>query len=59
MRDRHAGSWHHELDVAGNPASIVKKGKADVYHAFQATLVPVSPLKASIAAALRAQTKHK
>jgi sulfoquinovose isomerase len=51
--DRRAGSWHHELDVAGKPASKVKKGKADIYHAFQATLLPVAPVTASLASALR------
>jgi mannose/cellobiose epimerase-like protein (N-acyl-D-glucosamine 2-epimerase family) len=50
--DRHAGSWYHELDASGNPASTVKKGKADIYHAFQATLLPVLPLTASLASAL-------
>jgi mannose/cellobiose epimerase-like protein (N-acyl-D-glucosamine 2-epimerase family) len=51
--DRDAGSWHHELDVTGRPAATVKIGKADVYHAFQATLLPVLPLAPSLAAALR------
>ena len=51
--DREAGSWHHELDVEGRPASTVKIGKADVYHAFQATLLPGLPLAPSLAAALR------
>jgi sulfoquinovose isomerase len=50
--DRDAGSWHHELDVAGRPASTVKTGKADVYHAFQATLLPGLQLTPSLAAAL-------
>jgi sulfoquinovose isomerase len=50
--DRDAGSWHHELDVAGHPAATVKTGKADVYHAFQATLLPGLPLAPSLAAAL-------
>lgn len=52
--DRADGSWHHELDVAGRPASTVKKGKADVYHAFQATLLPLVPLRACLASALLA-----
>jgi mannose/cellobiose epimerase-like protein (N-acyl-D-glucosamine 2-epimerase family) len=52
--DRQAGSWYHELDVSGTPSSAVKKGKADVYHALQATLLPGSPLTASLASALRA-----
>jgi mannose/cellobiose epimerase-like protein (N-acyl-D-glucosamine 2-epimerase family) len=51
--DRVAGSWHHELDVAGRPGSTVKKGKADVYHAFQATLLPALNLTPSLAAALQ------
>ncbi|MFC1437196.1 AGE family epimerase/isomerase [Streptacidiphilus sp. N1-10] len=50
--DRDAGSWHHELDVAGRPASTVKTGKADVYHAFQATLLPGLRTAPSLAAAL-------
>jgi sulfoquinovose isomerase len=50
--DRDAGSWHHELDVAGRPASTVKTGKADVYHAFQATLLPGLQLTPSLAGAL-------
>jgi sulfoquinovose isomerase len=52
--DRKAGSWHHELDTAGRPASTVKKGKADIYHAFQATLLPQLPLTASLASAILA-----
>jgi sulfoquinovose isomerase len=51
--DRDAGSWHHELDAAGRPASTVKTGKADVYHAFQATLLPGLQLTPSLAGALR------
>jgi sulfoquinovose isomerase len=50
--DRVAGSWHHELNAAGIPSFSVKKGKADVYHAFQATLLPVAPVTASLASAL-------
>jgi hypothetical protein len=41
------------LDVAGRPGSTVKKGKADVYHAFQATLLPALNLTPSLAAALQ------
>jgi sulfoquinovose isomerase len=48
--DREAGSWHHELDAVGRPAATVKQGKADVYHAFQATLLPGLPPAPSIAA---------
>jgi sulfoquinovose isomerase len=42
--DREAGSWHHELDPENRPAATVWTGKPDVYHAFQATLLPQLPL---------------
>lgn len=50
--DRPAGSWRHELDAAGNPGATLKVGKADVYHAFQATLLPRLPVTASLASAI-------
>jgi len=34
------GSWHHELDPQGRPSSRVWEGKPDVYHAYQAMLLP-------------------
>jgi mannose/cellobiose epimerase-like protein (N-acyl-D-glucosamine 2-epimerase family) len=34
------GSWHHELDPEGRPSSQVWEGKPDVYHAYQAMLLP-------------------
>ena len=42
-----AGSWHHELDDHNRPAAGVWHGKPDVYHAFQATLLPHLPLAPS------------
>lgn len=51
--DRAQGSWHHELDPSGRPASGTWSGKPDVYHAVQATLVPRLPLAPMVAAALR------
>ncbi len=47
-----AGSWHHELDPANRPAATVWPGKPDVYHAYQAALLPELPLVPSFAAAL-------
>lgn len=52
--DAEHGSWHHELDPSNHPASTVWQGKPDVYHAVQATLVPMLPLAPSFATALRA-----
>jgi mannose/cellobiose epimerase-like protein (N-acyl-D-glucosamine 2-epimerase family) len=51
--DRAQGSWHHELDASGRPASGTWAGKPDVYHAVQAVLVPRLPLAPMVAAALR------
>ncbi len=45
------GSWHHELDSGNRPSSTVWPGKPDIYHAYQATLVPRAPLAPSLAAA--------
>ncbi|MCY9786920.1 AGE family epimerase/isomerase [Nocardiopsis sp. EMB25] len=50
--DREHGSWHHELDPAGRPSGAVWPGKPDVYHAYQAALLPQVGLAGSLAAAL-------
>ncbi len=46
------GSWWHELDPAGQPQGTVWPGKPDVYHAYQATLIPLQPPSGSLAGAL-------
>jgi sulfoquinovose isomerase len=51
--DRERGSWHHELDESLRPSERTWTGKPDVYHAFQATLIPRLPPSASLAGALR------
>jgi len=38
--DIERGSWRHELDPHNRPASSVWEGKPDVYHAYQAMLLP-------------------
>jgi mannose/cellobiose epimerase-like protein (N-acyl-D-glucosamine 2-epimerase family) len=50
--DRVGGSWHHELDPANRPAATIRPGKADIYHATQAMLLPGLPLRPSLAGAL-------
>jgi sulfoquinovose isomerase len=50
--DLAGGSWWHELDPAGHPAATVWPGKPDVYHAYQATLVPLQPPAGSLAGSL-------
>lgn len=34
------GSWHHELDPDLTPATSIWPGRPDVYHAYQAMLLP-------------------
>jgi mannose/cellobiose epimerase-like protein (N-acyl-D-glucosamine 2-epimerase family) len=38
--DESRGSWRHELDVHNRPSHEVWEGKPDVYHAYQAVLLP-------------------
>jgi len=53
LMDHEDGSWHHQLDNGNHPISTVWVGKPDVYHAFQATLIPRLPLAPGLALALR------
>jgi mannose/cellobiose epimerase-like protein (N-acyl-D-glucosamine 2-epimerase family) len=52
--DREGGSWWHELDADGTPSHAVWPGKADLYHAVQATLIPRLPVSPAIAPSLAA-----
>jgi mannose/cellobiose epimerase-like protein (N-acyl-D-glucosamine 2-epimerase family) len=36
--DHNFGSWWHELDTDGHPATTIWAGKGDLYHSLQATL---------------------
>ncbi len=51
--DRQHGSWHHELGPDNQPSEKIWPGKADLYHAYQATLLPRLPLAISLASALK------
>ena len=46
--DAEHGGWHHELDPSNVPAPSTWLGKPDVYHAYQATLIPQLPLRPSL-----------
>jgi mannose/cellobiose epimerase-like protein (N-acyl-D-glucosamine 2-epimerase family) len=50
--DRQAGSWRHELNPQNQPSADIWPGKPDLYHAYQATLLPMLPLAQSLATAL-------
>ncbi|MGO1384306.1 MAG: AGE family epimerase/isomerase [Arachnia sp.] len=52
------GSWRHELDLENRPSSLIKKGKADVYHALQATLIPRIPVEPGVARAVNTMMGH-
>lgn len=54
--DVERGSWRHELDPDNRPAATVWAGKPDVYHVYQAVLLPDLPLAPSLAGALRAES---
>jgi sulfoquinovose isomerase len=50
--DRSGGSWWHEVAPDGAVSRTVWAGKADLYHAVQATLIPRLPLSPVLAPAL-------
>ncbi len=50
--DHKNGSWFHQLDRENHVIGTVWPGKSDLYHAFQATLIPYSKVGVSIAAAV-------
>jgi len=52
--DLEGGSWWHELGTDNQVSRTVWAGKADLYHAVQATLIPRVPLAPALAPALAA-----
>lgn len=53
VHDKVNGSWFHQLDGENKLLNTVWPGKSDLYHAFQATLIPYYPVDCSIAAAVK------
>ena len=51
--DHNCGSWFHQLDEHNKLKGTVWPGKSDLYHAFQAMLIPYSEVDISIAKAVR------
>lgn len=47
------GSWFHQMNEKGEVTGTVWPGKSDLYHAFQATLIPYCEPEISIAAAVK------
>lgn len=52
------GSWFHQLDENNRLKETVWPGKADLYHALQATLIPYYAPDVSIAAAVKENRKQ-
>lgn len=50
--DHTYGSWFHQLDEKNHLKKTVWPGKSDLYHAFQAMLIPYSRVEMSIAKAV-------
>lgn len=56
--DPACGSWFHQLDEKNRLLKTVWPGKSDLYHAFQATLIPYHPVDISIACAVKKEEGH-
>ncbi|MFT3888518.1 MAG: AGE family epimerase/isomerase [Arachnia sp.] len=52
LLDHERGSWRHQLDGDNHPADTTWRGKPDLYHAAQATLIPQLPLAPTLASAV-------
>ncbi len=55
LLDAGHGGWVHELSPANGPSDTIWWGKPDVYHAYQAALVPLLPGMVSFAGAVASQ----
>lgn len=51
------GSWFHQMDQNNRVIGTVWPGKSDLYHAIQATLIPIYTPNVSIAPAVKAGKK--
>ncbi|MFJ5861168.1 AGE family epimerase/isomerase [Pseudarthrobacter sp. NPDC092439] len=50
--DLDSGSWHHEVDMENQAGAPLPTDKPDLYHAYQAVLIPQMPVRTSLAAAV-------
>lgn len=56
--DHTCGSWFHQLDENNKLRGTVWPGKSDLYHAFQAMLIPYGRVDMSIAADVNIKRKN-
>lgn len=59
VHDKKRGSWYHQMDRNNTVIGTVWPGKSDLYHAFQATLIPYGPVDLSVAPAVRKKTEKR
>ncbi|WP_299052000.1 AGE family epimerase/isomerase [uncultured Nocardioides sp.] len=52
------GSWRHELDEHNRPSAYVWTGRPDLYHAYQATVLPLLPAAPSLVGAVLASRRR-
>ena len=57
--DNEYGSWHHELNAAQEVTTITWSGKPDVYHAFNACILPLLPFTASFIGGMKQLQSQK
>lgn len=57
--DHEHGSWHHELDPQNRPSATVWQGKPDIYHAYQAVILPLLPPAGSFVGAAMAARESR
>lgn len=53
MIDCNKGGWRPEVDRRGGRSSRIYPLRDDLYHAFQATIIPLMPVSASVAGGAR------
>lgn len=53
VMDHVNGSWFHQLDADNKPAVSVWPGKPDIYHALQASLIPLYAPDKSLAVVIK------
>lgn len=51
--DHSRGGWRHELAEDLGPGTTLFKGKPDIYHALQASLIPLYPATGSLTRVIR------
>ena len=56
VHDKENGSWFHQMDRENRVIGTVWPGKSDLYHAFQATVIPYGPIAVSVAPAVKQMT---